>query len=55
MSLHLRDMRKGQLLEVFCPHEGRAKIDIIIRHYAAHVISTERLPSAAYRVLLEKD
>lgn len=55
MSLHLQDLPSGGLMEAEVTFEGLAKVDIIIRHRGATIVSRERQPSALYLVTIRKD
>ncbi|NJB68216.1 hypothetical protein GGQ74_001889 [Desulfobaculum xiamenense] len=55
MSLHLQDLPSGGLLEAEVDYEGLIKVDIILRHRGASLVSRERLPSAHYLVTIRKD
>lgn len=55
MSLHLQSLPPGGTMEADANEAGLPKVDIIVRHRGASIVSTARIGDGLYRLTIRKD
>ncbi|WP_459900417.1 hypothetical protein [Desulfobaculum senezii] len=55
MSLHLQSLPPGGTMEADANEAGLPKVDIVLRHRGASIVSTARIGDGLYRLTIRKD